>query len=71
MPVALAHDQSLTRADFQGLLVGFCRHKWRAMMVQLKTDVHKARGGSDFDKMRELLASFSVLREDMQGRGVV
>ncbi len=71
MPVALAHDQSLTRAEFQGLLVGFCRHKWRAMMVQLKTDVHKARGGSDFDKMRELLASFSVLREDMQGRGVV
>jgi len=52
-------------------LVGFCRHKWRAMMVQLKTDVHKARGGSDLEKMRELLASFSVLREDMQNRGVV
>lgn len=71
MPAAVAHDQSLTRAEFQGLLVNFCRHKWRAMMVQLKSDLNKAHGGSDYDKMRALMASFSILREDMQNRGVV
>jgi DNA primase len=52
MKASLSFEGAVTRSEFQGLVINFCRSKWRLIIARVKTD---ASAVAEYQLMKEIM----------------
>jgi DNA primase len=64
-------DKSVSKNVFNQLIFHFQKQNWKQIVQNIKVSIFKARKENDTKRLRELLGTFSKLKQNMKHKGII